>query len=123
MAQFAVLIYADDSAHAPDASADDLREPDQHADELNAAGSMVAAYAFTPRALAMSVRSGGVTPGPFIDGGQVVAGVYVIEAPDIDAALAIAGTNPSVRTAGGGVEVRPLHSGGVVQRAERPDAG
>jgi hypothetical protein len=33
----------------------------------------------------------------------------VIEAPDLDAALAIAGTNPVVRD-GGGVEVRPVHS-------------
>ena len=33
----------------------------------------------------------------------------MIEAPDLDAALAIAKTNPVVRD-GGGVEVRPVHS-------------
>lgn len=40
---------------------------------------------------------------------KVVAGFYVIEKPDLDAALAIAKTNPVVRD-GGGVEVRPVHS-------------
>ena len=43
------------------------------------------------------------------DAKEVVAGFYVIEAPDLDAALAIAKTNPVVRE-GGGVEVRPVHS-------------
>jgi len=42
-----------------------------------------------------------------------VAGFYILEAPDLDAALAIAGSNPVVRS-GGGVEVRPVHSGGVM---------
>jgi hypothetical protein len=36
----------------------------------------------------------------------------VIEAPDLDAALAIARLNPVVAE-GGGVEVRPVHSGFV----------
>jgi hypothetical protein len=45
----------------------------------------------------------------------VVAGFYVIEAPDLDAALAIAGTNNAIAD-GGGVEVRPVHSGGIVGR-------
>ena len=40
---------------------------------------------------------------------EVIAGFYLIEADDLDAAIAIARTNPVVR-AGGGVEVRPVHS-------------
>jgi hypothetical protein len=111
MAQYAVLIYADDSAHAPDATAADLAECDDHADELTDAGSMLAAYALTPRDMATSIRAEGVSPGPFIEGREVVAGFYVIEAPDLEAAVAIAGTNPAIRS-GGGVEVRPVHSGG-----------
>ena len=113
MAQFAVLIYADDSAHAPDATAEDTGTADQHADELASSGSMLVAYALTPRDLARSVRSDGVTDGPFVDAKEVVAGFYVLEAPDLDTALAVAGSNPVVR-AGGGVEVRPVHSGGVI---------
>lgn len=119
MPQFAILIYADDSAHAPDATAEDLKESDQHGDELEASGAVLAAYALTPRALATSVRADGITPGPFLDAKQLVAGFYVLEAPDLDAALVIASTNPVVRSGLGGVEVRPLHSGGAVRGDDR----
>jgi len=110
---YAVLIYADDSLHRPDATPEELREPDAHADQVRASGALRVAYAFTPRAMATSIRSSGVSAGPYIDSRQVVAGFYVIEAPDLDAALAIAGTNNAIAD-GGGVEVRPVHSGGVV---------
>jgi hypothetical protein len=109
MAQYAVLIYSTDSAHAPDATPQDIETCDRHSDELDASGAMVAAYALTPRDMATSVREDMITDGPFIDSKEVVAGFYVIEAPDLDAALAIAKTNPEVRN-GGGVEVRPVHS-------------
>lgn len=121
MAQYAVLIYASDSAHAPEASATDTESCDLHAEELVAADSMLMAYALTPREMATSLRAGSTTDGPFLDSPEVVAGFYVIEAPDLDAALAIAGTNPVLRE-GGGVEVRPVHSGGVVERASEKQA-
>jgi len=110
MPQYAVLIYTDDSAHALDASDEQLAEPNAHGDELAQSGALRAAFAFTPRELARSVRVDGVTEGPFVDSAQVVAGVYVIEADDEDAALAIAATNPAIR-GDGGVEVRLIHSG------------
>ncbi len=110
MPQYAVLIYSDDSAHALDASEEQLAEPNAHGDELAQAGALRAAFAFTPRELARSIRVDGVTDGPFVDSAQVVAGVYVIEADDEDAALAIAATNPAIRGEGG-VEVRLIHSG------------
>lgn len=114
MPQFAVLIYSQDSAHALDATDEDLAEPNAHGDALAASGSLRAAYAFTPRDLARSIRAEGVSEGPFLDAPQAVAGVYVIEARDEDEALAIAGTNPEVRGTGG-VEVRLIHSGGTVE--------
>jgi hypothetical protein len=113
MPQYAVLIYAGDSAHRLDATEEDLAEPNQHGEEVEATGAMRIAYALTPRALAKSVRSTGVTDGPFLESAEVVAGFYVIEAPDEAAALAIAATNPAIR-GNGGVEVRLVHSGGVV---------
>ena len=113
MAQYAVLIYASDSAHAPEATPADTASCDEHADELVDTGSMLVAYALTPRDLARSIRAGAVTDGPFLDAKEIVAGFYVIEAPDLDAALTIAGTNPAIRE-GGGVEVRPVHSGGMI---------
>ncbi|HEU5419304.1 MAG TPA: YciI family protein [Streptosporangiaceae bacterium] len=118
MAQYAVLIYASDSAHAPDATPEDIRECNDHADELTASRSMVMAYALTPRDMATSIRGSTITDGPFLDSKEVVAGFYVIEAPDLDAALAIARTNPVVHS-GGGVEVRPVHSGGMIEHGEQ----
>jgi hypothetical protein len=109
MAQYAILIYALDSAHAPDATAEELETCDDHSAELAESGPMLAAYALTPRDMATSVRADAITDGPFLDSKEVVAGFYVIDAPDLDAALAIARTNPVVRD-GGGVEVRPVHS-------------
>ena len=41
MAQYAVLIYAHDSAHSPDATPEDLQTCDHHAEELTADGSMI----------------------------------------------------------------------------------
>ena len=92
---------------------------DAHAEQLTSGGSMVMAYALTPRGMATSIRADAITDGPFIDSKEVVAGFYVIEAPDLDAAIAIARTNPVVRD-GGGVEIRPVHSGGFVQRDSGP---
>jgi hypothetical protein len=109
MVQYAVLIYARDSAHAPEATPEDTEDCDDHADELVEAGSMVAAYALTPREMATSIRRDGITDGPFVDAKEVVAGFYIIEAPDLDSAIATARLNPVVRE-GGGVEVRPVHS-------------
>jgi len=115
--QFAVLIYADDSAHAVDADPAALEEHGRHADDLEASGAMVLAYALTPRSEAVSVRRDATTAGPFVDAPQFVAGFYVLEAPDLDSAVAMARDNPAVRTSTGGVEVRPVHSGGVVGRS------
>jgi hypothetical protein len=108
MAQYAVLIYARDSAHAPDATPLDLQACDQHSAELADSGAMIAAYALTPRDMATSIREDIITDGPFVDSKEVVAGFYVVEAPDLDAALAIARRDPAVTS--GGVEVRPIHS-------------
>jgi hypothetical protein len=77
------------------------------------------AYALTPRDMATSIRADAITDGPFIDSKEVIAGFYVIEAPDLDAAIAIARTNPVVGD-GGGVEIRPVHGGGFVQRDSGP---
>ncbi|GAA2399400.1 hypothetical protein Cme02nite_08290 [Catellatospora methionotrophica] len=115
MAQYAVLIYAGDSAHSSDATAEDTAVHDRHAQELERSGAVVAAYALTPRDLATSVRGDAVTDGPFVDTKEIVAGFYILEAADLDEALAIARLNPACRL-GGGVEVRPVAGGGFVQR-------
>ena len=48
-----------------------------------------------------------ITDGPFADTKEVFGGYYVLEAGDLDAALALARRIPAARL-GGAVEVRPL---------------
>jgi len=112
MTQYAVLIYATDSAHDVDAGPADLETHDRHARELTDSGAMAAAFALEPVATATSIRGDVVTDGPFVDAKEVIAGFYVVDAPDLDAALRIAGRNPATRQ-GGGVEVRPVAGGFV----------
>jgi hypothetical protein len=57
-----------------------------------------------------------MSDGPFVEAKEVVAGFFVIDAPDLDAALEIARTNPAIQL-GGGVEVRPV-AGGFVRPPE-----
>jgi hypothetical protein len=123
MAQYAIVIYtenrsteSDPADVAADATADPTtdatnEERDVHsryADQLIADGSMVAAFALHPAEnTATSVRGDVITDGPFIDAKEVIAGFYVVEATDLDAALEIARRNP-IGQQGGGVEVRPV---------------
>jgi len=117
MAQYAVLIYAGDSAHSADATPEQLAVFDRHAQELEQSGAMALAFALEPRETATSIRGDVVTDGPFLDAKEVIAGFYVIDAPDLDAALQIAGGNPVI-SQGGGVEVRPV-AGGFVRPPAR----
>jgi hypothetical protein len=68
-------------------------------------GREVAGMALHPNDTATSIRGDLVTDGPFIETKEVLAGVFVIEARDLDHALALAKLTPIVD---GGVEVRPL---------------
>jgi hypothetical protein len=116
MAQYAMLIYANRSAEDGDAVDPEERAAhDRHAEEMEAAGAMVAAFALEPSSTATSIRGDDVTDGPFIDAKEVIAGFAIIEAPDLDAALEIARRNPATRQ-GGGIEVRPVESGGIPAR-------
>ncbi len=121
MARYAILIYANtDTAEAEETGERSAAraEHDRHAEELERSGVMVAAFALQPAAHATSIRGDAITDGPFLDTKEVVAGFYVIEAPDLDAALEIARRNPTTHQ-GGGVEVRPVESGAVFARSPR----
>ncbi|MFE6734066.1 YciI family protein [Microbacterium sp. NPDC057659] len=114
MPQFAVLIHVSDSAHAPDATPEELKECDDDYEALVASGRMSLAYALTPKEFAKTVRRTGDVEGVHRPDGDIVAGFYVIEAADIDEAARLARHNPAV-LAGGAVEIRPVHSGGLVE--------
>lgn len=111
MAQYAVLLFAPTPADANDLTPEQRAAHDRHAQEVDELGaSMITAFALEPSTVATSVRGDTVTDGPFIEAKEVVAGFYVIEAPDLDAALEIAKRNP-INQDGGGVEVRPVAAG------------
>ena len=61
---------------------------------------------------ATAIRSGVVTDGPFIETKEALAGLYILEARDLDHAIALARMTPTVD---GGVEVRPLLDFQVVE--------
>jgi len=116
MAQYALLIYTP-SIREIDLTADELAAHDRHAEDLIGSGAMVAAFALeSADTTATSVRGDAVTDGPFVDAKEVVAGFCVIEAPDLDAALAVARSNP-INQQGGGIEVRPIEGAFIVDRS------
>lgn len=110
MAQFAIFLYTP----APGPS-EPAPEYDDHSDDLARSGAMVAAFALEPTDTATSLRADTVTDGPFIETKEVIAGFYVIEAPDLGAALDMARRNPILKH-GGGLELRSVAGGLVVPK-------
>ncbi|WP_446809349.1 YciI family protein [Methylomonas sp. 2BW1-5-20] len=85
-------------------------ESTQLAHKLKADGQYLAASPLQPTTMATSVRVRDgkrfVTDGPFAETREQLGGYYLVEAQDLDAAIAIAEQIPMVRK--GTVEVRPL---------------
>jgi hypothetical protein len=104
MPQYAILIFSDTTAEH---DAAELAEHDEHADDLIRSGALTAAYALRSPAAARSIRGSGITDGPYTESKELIAGIGIIEAPDLDAALALASRNPATRH-GAGVEVREI---------------
>ena len=104
MPQYAVLIYERVAPEdlPPEVMQAHAQLPERIAEQ---GGREVAGLALEPNETATSIRGGLVTDGPFIETKEVLAGVFVIEARDLDHALALARMTPIVD---GGVEVRPL---------------
>ncbi|MEV0402960.1 YciI family protein [Actinoallomurus sp. NPDC050550] len=104
MAQYAVLIYERETSAdlPPEVLREHERLPDRIAEQ---GGRVVAGMALEPSGTATAIRGSLVTDGPFIETKEALAGVFVIEARDLDHALALARLTPIVS---GGVEVRPL---------------
>jgi len=107
----------------PEAMAEGQRAFQSYAAALDAAGVLLSAEVLQPSVSTTTVRlvDGAlqVQDGPFADTKEQLGGTFVIDVPDLDAALQWAGTAPSV--AWGAVEVRP---GAVYHRdgAWRPNA-
>ena len=82
----------------------------QFTEAIQASGNYQVASQLQPTAAATSVRIRDgkrlVTDGPFAETREQLGGYYLIEAKDLDEAIAIAARVPSARR--GTVEVRPL---------------
>ena len=57
---------------------------------------------------AKTVRAGGVTDGPYLEAKEVLGGYTLLQTPDMEAAVAVAGSWPGVQQGWIVIEVRPV---------------
>ena len=104
MPQYVILIF--ESTPADELPPEVLEAHGAVDDQMRAAGGKIlAGVALQDPSTATSIRGELLTDGPFIETKEVLAGIFVLEARDLDHALALAKLTPIVD---GGVEVRPL---------------
>lgn len=109
MSQYLILLYENESFYA-DASPEVLDEVMQahnrFAGQVTELGAKIlGGNALQPTSTATTIRDDVVTDGPFIESKEALGGYYLIEANDLDQALAVAKLCPANQ---GGVEVRPI---------------
>lgn len=114
--KYMLLIYGDEQALNQEERERCYAESTELAHELHAAGQYLATSPLHPTAAATSVRVRDgkrmVVDGPFAETREQLGGYFLIEAADLDEALAIAARIPGARW--GTVEVRPvLELGGL----------
>lgn len=108
--RYMLLIYGDERALSDTEREHCYRESAQLAHQLQAAGQYRAASPLHPTATATSVRvregKRVVTDGPFAETREQLGGYYLIDAADLDQAIAVAERIPMARR--GTVEIRPV---------------
>ena len=108
--RYMLLIYLDEQALDDAEREQCYRESAQLAHQLNAAGQYRAAAPLEPTSTATSVRVRDgkrvVTDGPFAETKEQLGGYFLIDARDLDEAIAIAARIPMARR--GTIEVRPV---------------
>jgi hypothetical protein len=111
MAQYLALIYENEASWATVDEATYSRILGDHMSFIEKnADSIVGGEALEPSSTATFLRTNAsgevvVTDGPFAETKEALGGYYLLEAPDLDAALALAKKIPAEF---GGVEVRPI---------------
>lgn len=105
-----LLIYGDEQALNETERESCYRESTQLAHDISAAGQYLAAAPLYPTTTATSVRVREgrrlVTDGPFAETSEQLGGFFMIEARNLDEAIAIAERIPMARR--GTVEIRPV---------------
>ena len=109
MAQYAILIYEAESGYADggqEAWQQSMEAHTRFAGQVGErGGKILGGDALEPTSTATSIRGDIVTDGPFVETKEALGGFYLIEAEDLDQALAIGKLCPAPY---GGVEVRPI---------------
>jgi hypothetical protein len=118
MKQYLLSIYQPDGGTPPPEVLDEvMRNVEAFRQELRAAGAWVFAGGLHPPDSATVVRLRGgdllISDGPFIEGKEHIGGFWVINAPDLDAALQWAGKAARVVTLP--IEVRPFQGATATQ--------
>jgi hypothetical protein len=108
--KYMLLIYSDEQGLSETERQECYVESTQLAQEIHASGQYLAANPLQPTSMATSVqvRNGKrlVTDGPFAETREQLGGYFLIEAKNLDEAIAIAARIPIARK--GTVEVRPV---------------
>ena len=115
--QYMLLIYSNENGAAEN-DPDVLKRYGTFTEDVRENGKLVTADRLKPTAAATTVRIRNgetlVTDGPFAETKEQLGGYYVVEARDVDEAIALAERIPAARS--GTIEVRPL----VPHMAEAP---
>lgn len=110
MAQYLILLYEPESfyANADQATFDEVMAAHNRFAQqvVETGGELVGGNALQPTATATTIRADIVTDGPFVETKEALGGYYLIEAKDLDQAIAIGKLTPAF--GGGGVEIRPI---------------
>jgi hypothetical protein len=106
MSEYLVILYEDETPYAEGGEKVWNEVGAEHGKFAQANGaSLRGGNALQPTSTATTIRGGVVTDGPFAETKEAINGYYVIEAADLDEAIAIAKQVPAKF---GGVEVRPI---------------
>jgi hypothetical protein len=114
MARFLVLIYGDEQQWAAASQEWHAENGRRHRAFLDAAGAaVITGGELASAADAVSIRgdgaAGATSPGPFVETDKGIGGFYLIEADDVDQAVALARAIPEASNSHSGVEVRPVN--------------
>src|SRR5688572_20580624 len=108
--KYMLLIYLNEQALSETERHDCYAESTQLAHQLHSSGQYLAANPLHPTSMASSVRVRDgkrlVTDGPFAETREQLGGYFLIEAKNLDEAIAVAAKIPMARK--GTVEVRPV---------------
>jgi hypothetical protein len=113
MMKYMLLLYADEAAFgrmSPKEQGETMAAFQTYTTALTQSGSLVASNRLRPVSTATTVRASGgdfkVMDGPFAESKEELGGYYLIDVPDLDAALRWAKQCPGSRH--GVIEVRPI---------------